>query len=207
MRVALRAASRDVSNRLRYGAEAPKYGERIWVDVSEGMLCCGKGKLLRGKVVHEWPPAPVEEVIRVADAEPIRSCILHWRHGVPWEKTSVFSRMQAAIATHGRTDGCATMDDVTRRYCALDRVFCEVSNEGRIKTVREYGGGLFREIGGMNFHIGPGGEAFFGRLGQHRLAMALVLGIRRVPAELGAIYVGALPFLAAFRDGARPQRC
>ena len=176
----------------------PYYAERIWIPLTSDMQSIGKGKALKGKVLNNWPPFGLTPE-SVTEIEPVKSCIEHWSKGVEWEKTQVFNKMKSSIETRGKTDGCKNMKDVYKRYQKLDAIFDQVKKEHRIKCQQEVQAFSFRESGGINFHIGPNGEPFFGRLGQHRLAMALVLGIKQVPAELGAIHVDALPLLPDLR--------
>ncbi len=197
---AFNAARIDVINRAKYGKLAPLYGERIWIDVSPDIISIGKAPLLRGKVLTEWPPFPISHKKKIVEIEPIRSCIDHWENGVRWEDTRVFEIMEKALHNGGKKDGCRTMEDVYLRYKALDKTFSTVNKQKRLLTQSELSMFAFREHGGINFHVGPEGEPFFGQIGQHRLAMALVVGIKRIPAELGAIYVGSLPFLKKFRN-------
>lgn len=59
--------------------------------------------------------------------------------------------------------------------------------------------GQNRELGGIEIHIGPEGEPIFGDSGNHRLAMALVLGLPRIPAMLGFVHEDGFGRLADYR--------
>lgn len=197
---AVRATKIDLLNKVKYGAQAPLFGERIWIDVSPDIISIGKAPLLRGKVLTKWPPFPISNKMKIVDTEPMRSCIEHWGKEVRWEDTKVFEIMEKALRNKGKKDGCITMADVHQRYNALDEIFSKVKKDKHLLSQAELPGLSYREHGGICFHIGPEGEPFFGQIGQHRLAMALVVGIKRVPAELGAIYVESLSFLKDLRN-------
>ncbi len=107
--------------------------------------------------------------------------------------------MMGAIQRKGVADGCRDLAEVVQRYERLDRLFDEAMRNGRIAAQSEHDPWAFRELGGVVFHIGPGAEPFFGRIGQHRLAMALILDFRTIPAALGGVHVEALPFLDRLR--------
>lgn len=196
----LRALYQDTLNLAVYGRLAPRYAERIWVDVDPSIRSIGKGKKFRGRVIHEWPPRGAQNVQPIMDLLPIQSCIEHWENNVRWEDTPVFDVLKRTLTERGSVDGCKSVDDLVRRYRRLDAIFSQVKIEKRIRSKAEMPGRNFRELGGICFHIGPQGEPFFGRLGQHRLAMALIAGISRIPAELGGVYVTSLPMLADLRN-------
>jgi len=97
------------------------------------------------------------------------------------------------IALHGgRFDGCETLEDVVRRYERLDEVFDQVRREGRLRTAAELGGS-FRERGGVYVHIGRHSQPVFSLRGNHRLAIARILSLSLMPAQLGVVHPEALP--------------
>ncbi len=202
---AAKATVIDANNRFNYGAGAPRFAERIFVDVSPDIESLGLGKQLFGKVFEEWPPLGRRLGSSIMTTEPFISCAQHWIDGAPWEQTRAYQRMAGAIRRKGVADRCRSMDDVFTRYEALDRLFEKAKKDREISCHSDYDPWAFRELGGIVFHIGPGGKPFFGRVGQHRLAIALVLGIRSVPAALGGTHVDALPLLRAFRSKPRDQ--
>lgn len=199
--VAQRAFSRDVALRAQYGVLAPRYAERIHVKVDHNVLSIGHFKQLCGQVVDKWPPQPCGKISRVVDSEPYLSCSKHWLDGVRWEDTPLIEKAMQGIRQHGRRDDCKSREDVLERYERLDAVFAQAKKNNGLLTRQEISWLSFREWNGVGFHIGPEGEVLFGRVGQHRLAIALLLGFEAIPAMLGAIHVDALPLLAEFRRG------
>ena len=202
--VVTRASILDTKNWIQHGDNAPRYAERIFVDVALDVKSLGLGKRLFGQVLGEWPPMGRKAISNFTDTEPYISCAQHWLDGVPWRDTQAYQRMALAIKRKGVADGCTSMADVSVRYEALDRLFEKIAKDGRIMPHSQFEPWSFRELGGMVFHVGPGAEPFFGRIGQHRLAIALILGIQNVPGALGGVYKGALPALRRLRS-ARDQ--
>ena len=72
-----------------------------------------------------------------------------------------------------------------------ERAVCEPSR--RLTRIH------FREYDGIRVNVGPSGQLVFGEKGTHRLAIALILGIRVVPAQIGCVYRGALSELPRLR--------
>ncbi len=128
------------------------------------------------------------------------ACYLHWSDGVSWSDTGIYEVMLDLIAKRGKVDGCRNLKDVQDRYERLDGVFSTVSEEGRLRVMSAVNPKNFREVGGVYFHIGRDGNPIFGGGGQHRLAIALILGIEHIPAQLGVIHPDALKTLGAYRD-------
>lgn len=192
----------DLYNRYKFGDNAPKYCERIWVSLNKDLITIGKGPHYRGKVIDQWPPDLVDNVnTKISEIEPIKSCLLHWEKGVEWKDKILIERMVGLIEKRGEVDGCKSKDDIMRRYEKLDIIYNNIKREKRIKTRKELFKYNFREYGGINFHIGPNGKPYFGQIGQHRVAIALALGIEKIPAELGGVHINGIEMLKLYRTG------
>jgi len=94
--------------------------------------------------------------------------------------------------------GCRTVEDLHRRYQALDEMFRQTKAIGRLKTRKELDASAFREEGGILVCIGARGEPLLYD-GFHRLAAALVLNLTLIPAQLGYVDARALDSLAKYR--------
>jgi hypothetical protein len=88
---------------------------------------------------------------------------------------------------------------VEELYSALDRIFEQVREEGRLRTRMEIDPGSFREDGGIAISIDEAGRLLHSGNGHHRLAIALVLGLSRIPAQLHVIDPAAIPLLLTLR--------
>jgi hypothetical protein len=109
---------------------------------------------------------------------------------VPWEYTGAYEFYEALGVQ---------IDKVVKRYRNLDRIYETVKLDGRMKTKLELDPNHFRELNGIRIHVGPSGQLFFCDAGTHRLAMAIILGIRVIPAQIGCVYRGALDEIARLR--------
>lgn len=182
---------RDVGNRRRFGRHAPRFAQLVWVDVA----ACDEALDIfepdrSGEVVGgDW-----ERAARPLEGDwDVIACRAHFEDGVTWEETGVYGHVIAEIAAlGGRKDGCETLDDVVRRYDALDRLFECVGREGRLRSRRELPRTSFREHGGILVHVGRDGRPIFGRQGCHRMAIARIQRLPVVPAQLGVVHPDAL---------------
>lgn len=103
------------------------------------------------------------------------------------------------IAKHGHIDDIETKKGVLARLNRLDEIYATVVREGNLRPFGQAAPWAFREYGGVLVHIGPGGRPYFGGAGQHRMAIALALGLQRIPAQLGATHSDAIRCLGGFR--------
>ncbi len=203
----LRAFWIDAFNRLRYGPQAPRYGERIWVRPSDcrcyieaADLAKHYGSRVRqmsGRVVYDWP----ESLEQPFENHPkLTYCWKHWQDDLSWAESGAIEFMlgKIAISPTGVTDKCRTPEDVQRRFESLDSIWADVKGRGRFPTRQELVPGAFREVGGILVHLGPGGVPVFSGAGCHRFAIALMLDVP-FPAQLGVVHKSALESLPAFR--------
>lgn len=202
-RYSARAFFRDTYNRIAYGPGAPLYAERIWVNPQDCLDCLdGLGDRYSAKVILSgWPP-PGGKLRKIEDLLKIRSSYDHWVKGIPWEETGIFGFLEKEIERHPRScfDDCRNQEDIRRRYNQLDVIFEEVRKERALKRQVEVDPWAFREKEGVYFHLGPGGSLFMGGGGCHRFAMALILGLTRIPAKIGCVHVTAFPRLRELRE-------
>lgn len=206
----VKGLQQDAKNIMRYGWQAPRYAERIWINPQQCKLFL-PGDVIKqsfdvptanasGIVINtDWP---VELSYRITDSLKIKYCIDHWLNGVTWEDTGIYSLIESRIkaSSKGIVDGCKTIDDIVRRYRKLDRIFEQIKSDRRFKTRKELSKKNFREFGGVVIHIGDNGELYKGGGGVHRFSMAYVLNIE-LPAQIGCVHISALPYLKKYRKG------
>jgi hypothetical protein len=153
-------------------------------------------------VVDSFPPFGAE-IVPVTSIEKVASCLEHWVGGVPWEDTAmyrVYCRKVLEARARGRDHGgLKSLDDVKRKCEEYDRLFEQVKCEGRLRTRAELSSHSFREEGGILMHVGPDGRAYHGRRGNRRLAIALALKLKMIPAVLGCVHRKAIPRLGRLR--------
>lgn len=197
----------DTLNRVRFGPQAPRYAERIWIHPSRcrqyieaADLAAQLGARVRqlsGRVVENWP----EELEQPFENHPkLTYCWAHWREGKDWAESGAIDFMLSRIAVSptGVTDKCRTTEDVNARFATLDRIWDEVRARGSLPTQQELDPENYREVGGILVHLGPDGDPIFSGAGCHRFAMAMLLDVP-FPAQLGCVHVSALKHLPALR--------
>ncbi|ETX26800.1 hypothetical protein [Roseivivax isoporae] len=186
-----RKAVRDLANRLTWGRGAPLSDECIWIDPRQVDRAYARGGPQVYKRRHsgtvadgDWDLSwrPVDEMTK------IRACVRHFVKGESWEETGIFEEMMRRIDRHGIFDGCRTLDDVRRRYAAIDRMYDDIARTRRLQPVRERPEAFRREHGGILVHIDRDGLPMLAGNGNHRMAIARILGLERIPAQLGAIH-------------------
>ncbi|WP_353471637.1 hypothetical protein PVT71_09990 [Salipiger sp. H15] len=188
-----RKAVRDLWNRLRYGPGAPLSDELIRVDAGEvNHTYVGKLPLRRqqsGMVLGgDWDLEcrPVEETRKLL------SCRMHFEGGTPWRDTPLFQKLLGEIAEGKIPDECATEEDLVARYQRLDAVFEETRRRGRLLTRAELPEYFRREHGGILLHVGRDGALMRAGGGAHRFAIARILNLPKIPAQLGVVHPEAL---------------
>ncbi|ABR46448.1 hypothetical protein Amet_0213 [Alkaliphilus metalliredigens QYMF] len=184
---------------LVYGIKAPKSAERIWINPRDcKYLIKDIGRKGSGKVVKEWPPRGAH-IVNVDEIEKIKYLKLHWEDGVPWSDCGIYEYNYRLIERGVFDDGCKNKEDVILKYKKLDNVFEKIKKENKLLTRAELDEKAFRENGGVYIHLGPNGEPYFGGAGYHRFAIALVLGIPLIPAQIGFVHISALGKLKDYR--------
>lgn len=188
-------------NQVKYGLDSPRYAERIWINPEKCLLGVdGLDRRVSGQVfLGDWPPGGSDKIFPVEDLLKIRCCYEHWLGGVSWENTGIYQHMESLVKQHGRYDGCRNMDDIVLRYRQLDLMFNQVKKDGKLLSCSELGAKNFRELGGIYIHIGPEGETFFGCGGCHRFAIAKILELNVIPAQLGGVHISSIPYLPVYR--------
>jgi hypothetical protein len=194
------ALARDPWNRIRFGPDAPRFAERLWIDplavehFDRRGLSWNSGSVVTG----EWSGATQRPI----ESDPIlASSIAHWVDGVPWEETGEIERIERAMQRKrkGQLRPWTSREDVLRRYRELDEAFLSIQREGRVRTQGEVEPGAFRELGGIGMHIGPGGVPIRAGNGRHRFAIARILRIPRIPVRVGLVHRSAIALLPDLR--------
>ncbi|MEL6520504.1 MAG: hypothetical protein AAFQ66_06045 [Pseudomonadota bacterium] len=117
---------------------------------------------------------------------------MHWVKGRDWESTPIFERLCREIEAGLTPDGCRTIEDLRARYAALDQIFEETRRLGRLLNMRELPAFFRREHGAVLLHIGHDGALLRAGGGAHRFAIARILDLPEMPAQMGVIHKDAL---------------
>lgn len=177
---------RDCSNLIRFGRDAFLAGQRVWI-----------------------VPREIRKEVRLAYSRAHTATIRggSWdEYSRPVESNPVYSEMRRLLQSVGMmqvsgaevqgfenlglgTQDAARMSIETSPASnreGLLRLITDVRSLGRLRTREELGG--FREFYGVYIHIGRTGEALFGRGGQHRFAIARLLDLPLIPAQIGIVH-------------------
>lgn len=192
---------RDLRNKLKYGWPAPLFNERIWVDPRKIDLVIDREEVKRVSGLHrskasgvivDW--SEVENITSLFNEYRIQYCYKHWKEGKSWEELGVIDYM-----TKTKKYGSWPRKKIEARFEMLDQAFEETKKEGRLKTREEMDPSNFRESDGILVHIGTNGEVIFGGNGFHRLAIAKVLELEKIPACVGLVDKDAIKYLNEYR--------
>lgn len=192
---------KDLRNKLKYGKDAPLYFERIWVNPMEIRMMIPRDEVKRVTGIHRNRASGVvvdwDEISRsypITEEFRIQYCFKHWKDGISWDELGVIDHLSKSSKY-----GSWPKKKIRERFRMLDRAFEETKKLGRLKTRDEIDPAGFREEDGILVHIGKHGEPVFGGNGFHRLAMAQVLELDRIPACIGLVDKEAIPLLSKFR--------
>ncbi len=194
--------ARDLRNILNYGFHAPKMYERLWVnplrihqyiDRNEVRRITGIHRNKASGIVVDWTQihkiTPLEEQYRM------KYCFDHWVKNQSWEDLGVIEFMKTT-----KSYSSWPIEKIQERFNTLDRAYNEAKKTGRLKTRKEIDPNAIREEGGILVHISNTGEPVFGGNGFHRLAIAKILKLNKIPVCLGIIDQNALDLLDELRQ-------
>lgn len=206
------AKARYYKYRARWGRDAPRPYEIIWVDPSRIQYCTlpslmgqlGLSPYGSHVVGGDWdrgerhdgvwytrafdPPV----IAAFADHELYRSMRAHFLDDVPWEETEWYRWI---LSNRGTVGQYATREMMDNRLDAVDALYESVRSEG-YRTQRE-----LKEVGdsplsGSTFpcpehheidvNVGRDGELFFNFNGRHRLAISKILELEKIPVRVFA---------------------
>jgi hypothetical protein len=143
-----------------------------WVDPQSIRFKITPHADLRGEQGGNWD---IERRFPLADAVKHRAIVQRYRDGRRWEKTNLFADNYRRRFESGEPiRGCATMSELLDQYYSrVDRMFEDLKRNG------------FREDRPLpKLLVGRDGEVFIGNQGNHRLALAQVIGLDRIAGEV-----------------------
>jgi hypothetical protein len=143
----------------------------LWVDASSIRFKITPHDDLRGERGGDWD---VERRYPLTDAVKHRAIVQRYRDGRRWEETDLFADTYARRIANEPIRGCATMSELLEQYYSrVDGMFEDLKRKG------------FQDCHPLpKLLIGRDGEVFIGNQGNHRLAMAQVIGLERIAGEV-----------------------
>lgn len=190
----IRWYTRDIYNRLKYGSEAPICCEKISIAPSAVTHHVVGGNISRsdsGSVLGgDWDLS-----LREIEKSPkYRICHQRFVNGKTWKEAGAYRLMMDLIKKKPGVDGCRTIDDIKKRYEHVDILYHRIAEEKKMMSRSEMHPGNFRESNGVYVHIDRTGQIVFGNGGWHRLAIAKILRLELIPAQIGVVHENAVAF-------------
>jgi len=135
---------------------------------------------VRGAVVDgDWDRAALPWQYVLANSTKFEGIRQHFLEGVPWEETVLFRRRYARVwQGGGRVRGKRSAPDLARAYAKYDRIFESMKKGGIISPDDD------KTIDPIHVHINRNGEILSTSNGNHRLFMAILLGIETIPVRV-----------------------
>jgi hypothetical protein len=142
-----------------------------WVDPAQIRFKISPHDDLRGDCGGDWD---IERRYPLTRAVKHRSIAQRYVEGRPWEETDLFCDLYARRIKKEPIRGESMFEALLEQYrTRVDGMFDDLKRNG------------FRDNGPLpKLLIGRDGEIFIGNQGNHRLAMAQVLGLSRIAGEV-----------------------
>jgi hypothetical protein len=143
----------------------------IWVNAARIRFKITPHDDLRGTKGGDWD---IERRYPLTAAVKHRAIVQRYRDGKRWEETDLFADNYARRIRQEPIRGCATMSELLAQYYSrVDGMFEDLKRKG------------FQDCHPLpKLLIGRDGEVFIGNQGNHRLAMAQVIGLERIAGEV-----------------------
>jgi hypothetical protein len=152
---------------------ATRSSSELWIDPRLVRFKISPIDDLQGSVGGDWDRT---RRFALSDAVKHRAIAQRYQDGARWEETDLFRNAYAArIARRESVRGCWSMKALLAQYYSrVDGMFEDMKHRG-----------FFVEAGPLpTLLIGRDGEIFIGNQGNHRLAMAQVLGLARIAGKV-----------------------
>lgn len=184
---------RDLLNRINYGAGSPIACEGLYIDPNQITRVIAKTKYRRkhsGLVADgDWDLTTTS----IFKHPKYKVCYERFVVGKNWKEAGAYDVMMKRIKEKPGFDNCYSLDDVIRRYDSIDSLYHQIKLDGKLLTRQEINNHNFKENGGILIHIDRNANFIFGGGGCHRLAIAKILQLKVIPAQVGVVHKEALP--------------
>lgn len=168
----------------------------FWVDPFKLTLKC---KLDTKRVYHgrlflsgDWDQPRISMSDQEQNDPRYQSC-QELLSGVPVRECSEFKSLLARLQAGQKPRGLATEEQVERFLQRQLAIYKQVQVEGALRTQTQLG--KARYGGEINCVVGSDGELLKTTDGNHRLAVARVLGIKLIPVQVSRIHADLLPYV------------
>lgn len=120
------------------------------------------------------------------------------RERVPIEMTMEFTYLLGRIRDRGRAHGSSSREELLRYMNKLSLFYEEIVREGRLRSQVELG--KPPHGGEINCAVGRDGTLFKTDRGNHRFAIARLLGFKEVPVQISVIHRGQLEIVRSLGE-------
>ena len=195
MSMVRRATVQDLTHLIKYGLNAPKLCERVYVDIRKVNLWLppnGEWWRESGRVLcGNW-----EDGIELLETNrTLTYSKMHWQEGQDWVniRETLLKEGSAGVAEFAVLESLGSSSETKRnvakaRLASYEKLYLELAATKKFKSRSELLVPHFREHGGILIHFDSKGRLIFGARGNHRFAIAKLLDLARVPVMVGLVH-------------------
>lgn len=195
---------------LRYQRSVPHPYGLLWVDPADIEYCTLPSLMAQLELPHygtyvtggDWDERPrftgtwytrsfdPPVIAKFKDHALVRAMVDHYTNDVPWEATDWYQWIHRNPGAVGQYRDPTTMEE---RLAELDNLYSDMKDNG-YRVQRELTGDNLSAFTSQKFpcpehheidiNIGRNGDLYFNFNGRHRLAIAKILGINKVPVRV-----------------------
>ena len=207
---ALRCNFIDVLNFFKYGEKSVQKYSIAWINPLEikhstrffpkrkiPHLCKSNDEIPIEKIKNnlrkfiskgDWD----RKIINLNQVRLIERTIRHYSNNETWDEVGEINWMEENIKFHGSQDGCSELKDVLSRLERLDKIKVKIEKSKSLKSQKDLNSNNFRGTGGIGIGISREGNIFWMGGGGHRLAIAQVLKLKKIPVFIKIIHEDAI---------------
>ena len=108
--------------------------------------------------------------------------------GKSWEETGIYEYFSNKLEKRGSFDSCSNMVDVEERYSEIDRLYCDMKEDGYDMSHHSSPPEWWQywPLDYVAVHVGRQGDLIFAGSGCHRVSIAKILDLSRIPVWVRA---------------------
>lgn len=195
MSMVRRATVQDLTQLIKYGVNAPKLCERVYIDIRKVNLWLPpngdwwreSGRVLGG----DWEDGSES----LETNRTLTYSKMHWQEGQDWVniRETLLKEGSAGVAEFEVLESLGSSSETKRnvakaRLASYEKLYLDLAATKKFKSRSELLVPHFREHGGILIHFDSKGQLIFGARGNHRFAIAKLLDLARVPVMVGLVH-------------------
>ena len=129
-------------------------------------------------------------IIKIEDKSMYQSFYLHFVRGIKWEETDFYKQVICRIENGESIWGCSSAEEYGKRCEKLDKLYANIKNNGLKSQETLKDGSLLKEnrilkkADEITILLGPEGEMIHYHSGNHRLSIAKLLNLDKIPVQI-----------------------